>query len=115
MLRLPKTTLKLSHKTKPKSRYLSKRKYSAKKQEIVDFAKEHLFPAVTQISPLVFEKSLGSYVWDIDGDKYLDFTTGIGVANTGHAHPKVVKAIQDQCAKGIHSQVCFPPYFISNI
>jgi 4-aminobutyrate aminotransferase len=44
-------------------------------------------------------------VYDIDGAKYLDFVCGIAVTNTGHCHPKVVKAIQDQAAKGIHMQV----------
>jgi len=44
----------------------------------------------------------GSYVWDVDGNKYLDFMAGIAVLATGHAHPKVVKAIQEQAEKFIH-------------
>lgn len=55
-------------------------------------------------SDLVTKKK-GSYVYDIDGGKYLDFVSGIAVTNTGHCHPKVVKAIQDQAAKAIHAQV----------
>lgn len=46
----------------------------------------------------------GVYLFDTAGRKYMDFTSGIGVTSTGHAHPKVVKAIQDQAAKLIHGQ-----------
>lgn len=40
-----------------------------------------------------------------DGTKLLDFSTGIGVANVGHCHPKVVKAVQEQAEKIMHAQV----------
>ena len=46
----------------------------------------------------------GAYLIDLDGKRYLDFTCGIGVTNTGHAHPRVVKAIQDQAALLLHGQ-----------
>jgi 4-aminobutyrate aminotransferase len=50
----------------------------------------------------------------VNGERYLDFSSGIGVVNTGHCHPKVVKAIQDQAAKLIHS--CFAvAYYEPNI
>ncbi len=55
-------------------------------------------------SPVVVDRAEGSYLWGHDGRKYLDFTTGIGVTNTGHCHPSVVKAIQEQAAKIIHAQ-----------
>lgn len=44
----------------------------------------------------------GCEVWDVDGNRFLDFAAGIAVAATGHSHPKVVKAIQDQVEKFIH-------------
>jgi 4-aminobutyrate aminotransferase len=44
----------------------------------------------------------GTQVWDVDGNRYLDFAAGIAVASTGHSHPKVVKAIQDQAERFIH-------------
>jgi 4-aminobutyrate aminotransferase len=53
---------------------------------------------------LIAERGEGAYLYTVDGRKLLDFTCGIGVTNTGHAHPKVVKAIQEQAAKIIHSQ-----------
>ena len=40
--------------------------------------------------------------WDVDGNRYIDFNAGIAVTATGHAHPKVVKAVQEQAAKFIH-------------
>jgi 4-aminobutyrate aminotransferase len=50
------------------------------------------------------ERGEGPYLYDIHGSRYLDFTCGIGVTNTGHAHPRVVRAIQEQAAKLIHGQ-----------
>jgi 4-aminobutyrate aminotransferase len=46
----------------------------------------------------------GVYLIDTAGRRFMDFTSGIAVTSTGHAHPKVVKAIQDQAAKLIHGQ-----------
>jgi 4-aminobutyrate aminotransferase len=48
------------------------------------------------------ERGEGSLAWDVDGNRYIDFNAGVAVAATGHAHPRVVKAIQDQAAKFIH-------------
>ena len=61
-------------------------------------------PVWSRYSDMVVSHGEGSYIYDTKGNKYLDFTTGIGVTNTGHCHPKVVKAIQDQAAKLIHGQ-----------
>jgi 4-aminobutyrate aminotransferase len=59
-------------------------------------------PSYTRGYPFVMERGEGSYVWDVDGNRFLDFTTGIAVNATGHAHPSVVRAIQDQAEKFIH-------------
>lgn len=50
------------------------------------------------------QRGLGCEVWDTKGQRYLDFTSGIGVTSTGHCHPKVVAAIQDQASKMIFAQ-----------
>jgi 4-aminobutyrate aminotransferase len=47
----------------------------------------------------------GSWITTVDGSEYLDFTAGIAVVSTGHCHPKVVAAIQEQAARFIHAQV----------
>lgn len=62
-------------------------------------------PVWTRYTPIVAERAEGVYVYDRDGIRYLDFTSGIGVTNTGHCHPRVVAAIQEQAARLIHGQV----------
>ncbi|HUF39980.1 MAG TPA: aminotransferase class III-fold pyridoxal phosphate-dependent enzyme [Anaerolineales bacterium] len=62
-------------------------------------------PVTARYTDLVIERGEGAYLYDDRGRAYLDFTTGIGVTNTGHAHPAVVAAIQDQAARLIHGQI----------
>jgi 4-aminobutyrate aminotransferase len=52
--------------------------------------------------PFVMDHGKGTEVWDVDGNHFLDFAAGIAVVSTGHSHPRVVKAIQDQAEKFIH-------------
>ena len=61
-------------------------------------------PVWARYTDLVVERGEGSWLTTIDGQRYLDYTSGIGVTNTGHAHPKVAAAIADQAAKVIHAQ-----------
>lgn len=55
-------------------------------------------------SRVFVERGEGCYVWDRNGDRWLDFTAGIGVTNTGHCHPRVVAAIREQAGKIIHAR-----------
>jgi len=67
---------------------------------------EHLIsPVWPRYTPIVAERAEGAYIYDRDGTRYLDFTCGIGVTNTGHCHPKVVEAIREQAGRLIHGQV----------
>jgi predicted acetylornithine/succinylornithine family transaminase len=52
--------------------------------------------------PVLLVKGKGTRVWDLDGEEYLDFVSGLAVCNLGHCHPKIVKAIQEQAEKLIH-------------
>ncbi len=52
--------------------------------------------------PLAMERGEGCYLWDVEGNKYIDALAGIAVNNVGHCHPKVVKAIQDQAGRLTH-------------
>ena len=62
-------------------------------------------PAVwARYTDLVIDRGEGSWLITTDGERYLDYSTGIGVTNTGHAHPRVVAAIQAQAAKLLHAQ-----------
>jgi 4-aminobutyrate aminotransferase len=56
-------------------------------------------PSYTQQVPIVWDRAEGCAVYDVDGNAYIDFTSGIIVANVGHSHPRVVKAIQEQSAR----------------
>ncbi len=56
---------------------------------------------------VVADRAEGSWVWDVDGKRYLDFGSGIAVTVTGHCHPRVVQAIQDQAATLLHTSVVF--------
>jgi 4-aminobutyrate aminotransferase len=64
----------------------------------------HMAPVWTRIFPIVAERAEGCYIYAVDGKKYLDFTCGIGVTNTGHCHPKVVEAIREQAGLFLHAQ-----------
>ena len=52
--------------------------------------------------PVALVRGAGSYVWDADGKKYLDFFSGLAVNNLGHSHPRIVAAIQKQAATLLH-------------
>jgi predicted acetylornithine/succinylornithine family transaminase len=52
--------------------------------------------------PILLVRGKGTRVWDLEGNEYLDFVSGLAVCNLGHCHPKVVRALQDQAEKLIH-------------
>ena len=52
--------------------------------------------------PVIVARAEGAAVWDTDGREYLDFTSGIGVQNVGHRHPRVVQAVADQLSRLTH-------------
>ncbi len=64
----------------------------------------HMSPVWTRIFPIEAERAEGCYIYASNGKKYLDFTCGIGVTNTGHCHPKVVEAIRAQAGLFLHAQ-----------
>lgn len=63
-----------------------------------------LSPLLKQATPVVVDHGEGACLYDTDGRRYLDFTAGIGVTSTGHCHPRVVRAAQEQVGKLIHGQ-----------
>jgi 4-aminobutyrate aminotransferase len=71
-------------------------------------AKDRRFSSTTYTRdyPLVVKRAFGSVIEDVDGNRFLDFTAGIAVCATGHCHPKVVAAIQEQAARLIHICGC---------
>jgi 4-aminobutyrate aminotransferase len=73
-----------------------------KARAIIDRDRKVISPSYPRDYPFVMDHGKGVQVWDVDGNQYLDFAAGIAVASTGHSHPKVVKAIQDQAEKFLH-------------
>ena len=65
----------------------------------------HLSNAWARIHPVPIVRGKGSFVFDDQGNRYLDFTSGIAVTSTGHCHPKVVEAIQRQAESLIFGQM----------
>jgi 4-aminobutyrate aminotransferase len=59
-------------------------------------------PSYPRDYPFVMSHGKGSEVWDVDGNRFLDFAAGIAVCATGHAHPRVVKAVQEAAGKFLH-------------
>jgi predicted acetylornithine/succinylornithine family transaminase len=70
-------------------------------EQIAELERQYLLQTYSRY-PVVLARGKGVFLWDIEGKKYLDFVSGIGVNALGHAHPRIVKAIRDQAAKLIH-------------
>ena len=73
-----------------------------KGQALINQDQEFMSPSYTRAYPLVVERGEGCWLYDVDGNEFLDFNAGIAVCNTGHCHPKVVQAIQNQAQRLIH-------------
>jgi 4-aminobutyrate aminotransferase len=73
-----------------------------KAQAIIARDQAVISQSYARVYPFVMDHGKGTEVWDVDGNRFLDFAAGIAVASTGHSHPRVVKAIQDQAEKFLH-------------
>ena len=65
---------------------------------VLDVQEAYLSPSISTPMPLVWASAKDCVITDVDGNQYIDFTSGVLVTNTGHCHPKIVKAVQDQAA-----------------
>ena len=70
-------------------------------QEIVALEQKYLLNTYARY-PVAFTRGKGVYLFDVDGKRYLDFLSGLGVNALGHAHPRIVKVMREQAAKVIH-------------
>lgn len=59
-------------------------------------------PSYPRDYPFAMSHGRGTEVWDVDGNRFLDFAAGIAVCATGHSHPQVVKAVQDAAGEFLH-------------
>jgi 4-aminobutyrate aminotransferase len=70
--------------------------------QLIATDEQYTSPSYTRVYPLAVERGYGAVIEDVDGNRFLDFTAGIAVCSTGHCHPRVVAAIQQQSAKLLH-------------
>jgi 4-aminobutyrate aminotransferase len=78
-------------------------------KSIIDRDRQVTAPAYGRVYPLVVKRASGMTVEDVDGNLFLDFMAGIAVASTGHSHPRVVRAIEEQARKFLH--ICGSDYY----
>jgi 4-aminobutyrate aminotransferase / (S)-3-amino-2-methylpropionate transaminase / 5-aminovalerate transaminase len=60
--------------------------------------------------PIVADRARGSTITDVDGNTFVDFVGGVGVANVGHNHPRVLEAISEQADRFLHTDFTVVPY-----
>ena len=85
-----------------KAPYIKIKPPGPKAQAIIEKDRSYTAPAYGRVYSLVVKEGRGLVVEDVDGNLFLDFMAGIAVASTGHSHPKVVKAIEEQARKFLH-------------
>lgn len=71
-------------------------------QKILERDRQVVSPSYPRVADFVMDHALGSEMWDVDGNRFIDFAAGIGVCNTGHSHPAVVEAITRQAGRFLH-------------
>jgi 4-aminobutyrate aminotransferase len=82
----------------------------SKSKQLLEKQKQYLWPnhLLYYEEPLPLERGEGMHVWDVEGNKYLDFFAGILTTSVGHNQPDVVRAAQEQTARLIHSSTLYP-------
>ena len=71
-------------------------------KKVLEKDRKFISQSYTRVYPLVIKKAKGVWVEDVDSNRFLDFTSGIAVTNTGHCHPAVVAAIERQAKQFLH-------------
>jgi len=71
----------------------------------LELDEQYVNPVLSRSARIVAQRASGSWIYDMNGDAYLDMATGIAVNNVGHCHPKVVAAVQKQVAELMHTSV----------
>jgi 4-aminobutyrate aminotransferase / (S)-3-amino-2-methylpropionate transaminase / 5-aminovalerate transaminase len=79
-------------------------------KEILDRKDRVVADPLSIFVPAVIEHGTGATLTDVDGNTFIDFTGGVGCLNVGHAHPRVVEAINEQAAKFLHTDFTIVPY-----
>ncbi len=83
------------------------------KEELLAARQNNIPRGILTAHPILVERAEGAYIWDTEGQRYLDFVGGIGVLNIGHNHPRVVAAVQEQLKRVTHTAfqvAAYEPY-----
>jgi 4-aminobutyrate aminotransferase len=86
----------------PKAPWIHTELPGPKAKALIANDERYTSPSYTRVYPLAVERGEGAIIEDVDGNRFLDFTAGIAVCSTGHCHPRVVAAIEQQARKLIH-------------
>ena len=78
---------------------------SARTQELLKLRADHIARGPFNVAPYFAEKAVGAEIWDVDGNRLIDFAGGIGVMNVGHSHPAIQEVIEKQASAFTHT--CF--------
>src|SRR5437867_1832636 len=81
-------------------------------QEILARKAQVIADPLSIFLPVVIDRGEGATLTDVDGNTFIDFTGGVGCLNVGHAHPRVVAAVQEQAARFFHTDFTIVPYEI---
>jgi 4-aminobutyrate aminotransferase / (S)-3-amino-2-methylpropionate transaminase / 5-aminovalerate transaminase len=71
--------------------------------EFAELRSKYIPRGITSSHPITADRAQGSELWDVGGKRYVDFAGGIGVMNVGHAHPRVMQAVEEQLRKATHT------------
>ncbi len=85
---------------------MNNEKLQARKNQVIARGQGNIYPVYV-------DHAKNAEVWDVEGNRYIDFGTGIAVCNTGHSHPKVVEAVKAQVDKFSHTCVMVNPYEVA--
>jgi 4-aminobutyrate aminotransferase / (S)-3-amino-2-methylpropionate transaminase / 5-aminovalerate transaminase len=79
-------------------------------QEILERKQRVIANAKSVVHPIVAQEGRGATLTDVDGNRFIDFTGGVGCLNTGHSHPRVIEAAAEQLTRFAHTDFTVVPY-----
>jgi len=79
-------------------------------QEILERKRRVIANAKSVVHPIVAQEGRGATLTDVDGNRFIDFTGGVGCLNTGHSHPRVIEAAAEQLTRFAHTDFTVIPY-----
>ena len=76
---------------------------TASETDLAALRSKYIPRGISTAHPVTADRAKGAELWDVSGKRYVDFAGGIGVMNVGHAHPRVMKAVQAQLERATHT------------